>query len=175
MTSNYQVRPALANDKHEIANLMFFERHVHRHLDWKHPTDWLGSSFYWILERNARIMAVLACPQDQKEITWLRLFTHVDHFATEEAWHILWENAKIDLQAYGNIKVSAITLQNWMQSLLKQSGFVNDEQILILSWEGDEAPKPVLPGGIIIRSMIATSNSNSPAALSVNWLVQTCQ
>ena len=153
MTRNYQVRPALAKDKQEIANLMFFEKHVHRHLDWKHPTDWLGSPFYWVLERNARIMAVLACPQDQREIAWIRLFTHVENFAVEEAWGILWENAKIDLEEYGNIQISAITLQNWMQALLKQSGFVNDEQILMLSWEGEKAPAPVLSEGITIRSM----------------------
>jgi len=122
MTSNYQVRPAFAKDKQEISNLMFFEQHVHRHLDWKHPTDWLGSPFYWVLERNARIMAVLACPQDQKGNTWLRLFTHVENFSAEEAWGILWENAKIDLEEQGNIRVSAITLQSWMQTLLKQSG-----------------------------------------------------
>ncbi len=153
MTSNYQVRLALAKDKQEIANLMFFERHVHRHLDWKHPTDWLGSPFYWVLERNTRIMAVLACPKDQREITWLRLFTHVENFSAEEAWGILWENAKLDLKKCGNIQISAITLQSWMQTLLKQSGFVNDEQILMLSWEGEKAPDLVLPEGITIRLM----------------------
>jgi len=153
MTNNYQVRPALAQDQQEIANLMFFERHVHRHLDWKNPTDWLGSPFYWVLERNSRIMAVLACPQDQKEITWLRLFTHTENFSTEEAWGILWKNAKRDLEKYGKIKISAITLQSWMQTLLKESGFTNDEQILIMSWAGEKPPEWTLPKGITIRAM----------------------
>lgn len=156
MTKNYQVRPALAQDQQEIANLIFFERHVHRHLDWKNPIDWLGSPFYWVLERNSRIMAVLACPRDQKEITWLRLFTHTENFSSEEAWEILWENAKRDLEKYGKIKVSAITLQSWMQSLLKESGFTNDEQILMMSWTGEEYPEWILPSGITIRTMTET-------------------
>jgi len=153
MTNNYQVRPALANDRQEIANLMFFEQHVHRHLDWKHPVDWLGSPFYWVLERNAKIMAVLACPQDQKGTTWVRLFTHVEKFSAEDAWQILWENAKLDLEQSGKITVSAITLQHWMQTLLQQSGFVNEEQILMMSWEEAERPEWDLPKGITLRTM----------------------
>ena len=153
MTKNYQVRLALTQDQQEIANLMFFERHVHRHLDWKNPVEWLGSPFYWVLERNSHILAVLACPQDQKEITWLRLFAHTEDVSAKEAWEILWQNAKRDLGKYGKIKVSAITLQNWMQTLLKESGFTNDEQILIMSWTGEKPPKWVLPKGVIIRSM----------------------
>ena len=153
MTNNYQVRPALANDRQEIANLMFFEQHVHRHLDWKHPVDWLGSPFYWVLERNAKIMAVLACPQDQKGTTWVRLFTHVEKFSAEDAWQILWENAKLDLEQSGKITVSAITLQHWMQTLLQQSGFVNEEQILMMSWDEAERPEWDLPKGITLRTM----------------------
>lgn len=154
MTTNYQVRLALAQDQQEIANLMFFERHVHRHLDWKNPTDWLGSPFYWVLERNSRIMAVLACPQEQKETTWLRLFAHTENFSAEKAWEILWENAKRDLGKYGKIKVSAITLQCWMQSLLKESGFINDEKILMMSWTGEKTPERTPLAGITIRTMM---------------------
>ncbi len=153
MAHNYQVRPALISDKQEIANMMFFEQHVHRHLDWKNPTDWLGSPFYWVLERNAYIMAVLACPQGQKESTWLRLFTHTENFALQETWDILWEKAKGDLAKSGSIKVFAITVQDWMQSLLKQSGFVNEEQILTMSWAEEKPPEWSLPEGVTLRKM----------------------
>jgi hypothetical protein len=40
-----QVRPAVPQDQHQIANLMFFESHVQRHLDWRAPLEWLGSPF----------------------------------------------------------------------------------------------------------------------------------
>ena len=153
MTRNYQIRLALADDKQEIANLMFFEERVHRHLDWKNPTDWLGSPFYWVLERNSHIMAALACPQEKSEGAWLRLFTHKENFATQEAWDVLWEKAKGDLEKKGKIKISAITVKGWMQSLLKQSGFINEEQILIMSWEGEKPPVWRQPEGIKLRKM----------------------
>jgi ribosomal protein S18 acetylase RimI-like enzyme len=154
MAQSYRVRPAQKNDKQEIANLMFFERHVHRHLDWQHPTDWLGSPFYWVLERNERIMAVLACPQDQKETTWVRLFTHAENFSAEEAWQILWENAKQDIaQSCNKITIAAITLQEWMQTLLQTSGFKNTERILALEWTGEKHPPRPLPQDVRLRAM----------------------
>ncbi len=153
MIKNYQIRPALVNDKQEIANLMFFEERVHRHLDWKNPTDWLGSPFYWVLERNSHIMAALACPQEKNEGAWLRLFTHKENFTTQEAWDALWEKAKEDLEEKGKTKISAITVKGWMQSLLRQSGFVNEEQIVIMSWEGEKPPSWSQPKGIRLRKM----------------------
>ena len=153
MTNGYQIRPALAQDHQEIANLIFFERHVHRHLDWRHPTDWIGSPFYWVLEKNSRIVAVLACPQDKKDVTWLRLFAHVERIPTLEAWQILWENAKNELAEEGDIKVASISLKGWMKDLLQHSGFVNDEQILMLSWAKEKKPEWSLPKGTMIRTM----------------------
>ena len=57
-----QARLASLEDQRQIANLMYFESHVHRHLDWRTPLDWLGSPYYWVVEENGRLVAVLACP-----------------------------------------------------------------------------------------------------------------
>ena len=153
MSSSFSIRPATKKDHQEIANLMFFERHVHRHLDWRHPTDWLGAPFYWILERNSRMMAVLACPQDQKKITWVRLFAHVGQISEQESWELLWDHAKKEISEQGNIQVAAISLQNWMKALLQENGFSNHEQIIMMAWEDKQTPKPSLPKGITIRKL----------------------
>ncbi len=154
MDQKVHIRPAVENDKQEIANLMFFERHVHRHLDWQHPTDWLGSPFYWVLERNKKIIAVLACPQDQKETTWVRLFTHIENFSAKDAWQILWGNAKQEIKnSCKDITVAAITLQEWMQALLQESGFENKDKILALEWTGEKPPPWSLPKGVRLRIM----------------------
>ncbi len=153
MDNKFQVRPARVQDHQEIANLMFFERYVHRHLDWRHPTDWLGSPFYWVLEKNSRIVAVLACPLDQKGITWIRLFAHADQLSTEEAWAILWEKAKNELTHYGNIEVAVISLKTWVKDLLDENGFTNDDQIVMMVWNDTKAHPWSLPEGINIRMM----------------------
>lgn len=154
MSSALSVRPATEKDHQEIANLMFFERHVHRHLDWRHPTDWLGSPFYWVLERNGRMMAVLACPQDQQKITWIRLFVHVGQITEQESWQILWQHAKNEISQYRKIKVAAISLQSWMKMLLQENGFENKEQIVMMKWDSKAPPSWSLPEGITIRKMV---------------------
>ena len=81
---NFRVRPAVIRDQQQIANLMFFETHVHRHLDWRTPLEWLGSPFYWVVENGSQIIAALACPQDPPGIAWVRLFAHAGHFSLKE-------------------------------------------------------------------------------------------
>lgn len=156
MSSPLTVRPATQKDHQEIANLMFFERHIHRHLDWRHPTDWLGAPFYWVLERNSRIVAVLACPQDQREITWVRLFVHSGLVSEQESWETLWNHAKAEISKYGDIKVAAISLQNWMRALLQESGFKNHEQIVMMAWGAENPDTWTSPEGITIRTMEET-------------------
>ncbi len=153
MNSNFLVRPARVQDHHEIANLMFFERKVHRHLDWRHPTDWLGSPFYWVLEKHGRIVAVLACPMDQKEITWIRLFAHAGQIPSGEAWTTLWQTAKSELGKFGNIKVAAISLKSWVKTLLEAQGFQNDEQIIMMVWKDRKVQEWTLPNKTTIREM----------------------
>lgn len=153
MSFSFTVRRATQKDHQDIANLMFFERHVHRHLDWRHPTDWLGARFYWVLERNSRMLAVLACPQDQQEITWIRLFAHTGQITAQESWEILWEHAKTRISQYGDFKVAAISLQNWMKALLEETGFRNHEQIVMMTWEAETPKNWTLPDGIRIRKM----------------------
>ena len=40
------VRTARPDDRQALANLIHFEVYVHRHLDWRHPLDWLGCQPY---------------------------------------------------------------------------------------------------------------------------------
>lgn len=146
------VRPALLTDHTQIANLMYFEPHVHRHLDWRGPLEWLGTPEYWVLEQNGSIAAALACPADPEGIAWLRLFAHSASLPAEQAWNILWEHARTTLAGSGCM-AAAITTADWFASLLSDSGFIVKQYIVVL--EQDEAPfqhRPI-PAEVSLRSM----------------------
>lgn len=148
-----KVRQAEKQDQHQIANLMFFESHVHRHLDWRAPLDWLGSPNFWVLEENDHIAGVLACPQDLPDVTWIRLFSHINRIPLVNAWDMLWETAQNELSEQGGATVAIIAMQNWMQSLVKKSGFENRQQILMLEWNHEQPPQFSLPADIHLRLM----------------------
>ena len=133
---NTLVRPANLNDYPQVSDLMFFETHLHRHLDWRSPLEWLGAPYYWALEEGKRINAALACPSEIAGIAWIRLFVYAGGWSAENAWNILWSTAKYEIARAGGATVAAIAMRPWFQNLLAANGFVNRQQIVMLEWHG---------------------------------------
>lgn len=148
-----QVRPAVPQDQHQIANLMFFEAHVHRHLDWRAPLEWLGSPFYWVVEDNSRVLAVFACPQDPDGVAWVRLFAHARQLSLEDAWTALWDNAQQDIGQRGGATVALIAMHKWLSDLLVRHGFSHTQDIVMLEWKSPDVPKQISVEGVKIRAM----------------------
>ena len=128
------VRPADLSDHQQLSNLIFFETHLHRHLDWRSPLEWLGAPFYWALEEGKHITAALACPTEAVGMAWIRLFVYSGHWSADHAWNLLWPTAQAEIAQAGGAAVAAIAIQTWFQQLLAGSGFENRQQIVMLEW-----------------------------------------
>ena len=149
-----QVRQATTSDQQKIADLIFFESHVHRHLDWRTPLDWLGSSPYWVVEEGREISAALACPPDPDSIAWIRLFAFAAHLSRHSAWPPLWRAARAELVEQGGGTVAAIATQRWFDQVLIDDHFNLRGHIVMLEWfEGRLGHVPA-PANIHIREMI---------------------
>lgn len=149
---NSLVRPVNLNDHQQLSNLIFFETHIHRHLDWRSPLEWLGAPFYWALEEGRFITAALACPAEVPGIAWVRLFVYAGHRSADYAWTLLWSTAREEIARAGSAIVAAIAMQSWFQQSLASSGFENRQQIVMLEWQN----QPWLASGangIRIRKM----------------------
>jgi ribosomal-protein-alanine N-acetyltransferase len=152
VNTQFAVRAATEIDHSQIANLMYFEPHVHRHLDWRGPLDWLGVPEYWVLEQFGSVAAAMACPPDPEGVAWLRLFAHSSALPLAEAWDTLWQNAKTALQGRG-LTVSAITVNDWLSTLLSDSGFDSKQQIVVLEYNSHSFQQRQIPDGVIFRRM----------------------
>ncbi len=153
LKAGQRIRPAVHTDYQQISDLIFFEGHVHRHLDWRTPLEWLGYSPYWVLEEDGRVVAALACPPDPEAIAWLRLFVHASHLSGLEAWSPLWTAACSELTQHGRVIVAAIAMERWMDSLLIESGFALAHHIVLLEWNDQPVTRYSIPAGFSIRSM----------------------
>jgi ribosomal-protein-alanine N-acetyltransferase len=131
---NTLVRPAGLNDHQQLSNLVFFETHLHRHLDWRSPLEWLGAPFYWALDEGNRIAAALACPTEARGIAWIRLFVYAGNWLAENAWSVLWSAARNDIAGAGGATVAAIAMHSWFRNLLSASGFEVHQSIVMLEW-----------------------------------------
>jgi len=149
------IRAAHPSDEPRLANLLYFESYVHRHLDWRTPIDWLGAPEYWVAEQGGLISAALACPPDPKNIAWIRLFVRSSSIPGEEAWRILWDTARESMAGRYEVTVAAIVLHDWFQKLLQTSGFVEHQHIVLLEHNSGSYHDQPTPPGVIIRPMRA--------------------
>ncbi len=150
-----QVRPAVLADQQQIANLMYVAGHIHRHLDWRSPLEWLGSPHYWVLEDHGQIQAALACPQDPPGIAWVRLFACISPLSGPEAWAPLWEAARTEIAAAGGAIVAVIAIQGWIQEILYENGFELHQNITLLEWNDRPFSPYEIPYPFYIRRMQA--------------------
>jgi [ribosomal protein S18]-alanine N-acetyltransferase len=149
------VRTAELSDHQQLSNLIFFETHLHRHLDWRSPLEWLGAPYYWALEEGKQITAALACPTEVDGIAWVRLFVHTGHWTPENAWDLLWGTARQTIMHTGRATVAAIAMQPWFQKILADSNFENRQQIVMLEWRYQPWTSSKVDG-VRIRKMIET-------------------
>lgn len=147
------IRAAQPSDESRLANLLYFESYVHRHLDWRTPIDWLGVPEYWVAEQAGLITAALACPPDPENVAWIRLFVRSSSVPGDDAWRILWETARQSLAGRYGLTVAAIVLHDWFQKLLQASGFVEHQQIVLLEHTSGSFHEQPGPAGVIIRQM----------------------
>jgi ribosomal-protein-alanine N-acetyltransferase len=148
-----RIRPATPSDQQKIADLIFFESRVHRHLDWRTPLDWLGFSPYWIFEEGRQITGALACPPDPDSIAWIRLFAYASHLSRHAAWPPLWEAARNQLAEQGGATVAAIATQRWFDEILAEDHFDLTEHIVLLEWQAGPSEPSMLPSEVSLRKM----------------------
>lgn len=169
----YVIRDAIEGDRHQLANLIHFQACVHRHLDWRSPLEWLGSHPYLILERNQRLEGVLACPPDSPETAWLRLFAVDSHVDAQEAWQVLWPAAQQTLAAQPGLRACALALQPWLAVLLRDSGFMHTNDVIMMIWDagsllGLPRPKPCRLRGMLLEDLDAVHQIDQ-RAFSPEW------
>ena len=140
-------RSAIEEDRSRLANLLHFETHVHRHLDWRRPLDWLGHDPYLVLESGGRLLAALVCPPDPPGVAWIRLFAATSRFDPQEAWENLWPRALSQLSALSVQHAAAIPLQPWFRDNLANSQFIHTHNVVLLEWrpEGSSIPSKTGP------------------------------
>jgi len=147
------VRKAAKADKLEIANLIHFETHVHRHLGWRMPLDWLGTQPYYALEKDGRVIASLACPEDPQSVAWIRLFCVANRrIAAQDAWQQLWPKVLNDYKNHPVI-FTAMPLNTWFERILLESGFEPAHHVEMLVWNPPLVYHPGKRDTIHIRKM----------------------
>lgn len=149
------VRSAQAKDRPQLTNILHFETYVHRHLDWRPPLDWLGHAPFLVLENSGKLTAAMACPPDPPGVAWIRLFVTANSTTSAHAWEMFWPQVQSFFSTYGDTHLAAIPLQNWFELLLKNQGFTQTHDVIMLICENAQVDIPSPSIAASIRPMKA--------------------
>jgi ribosomal protein S18 acetylase RimI-like enzyme len=151
--SQLTIRPAKELDHSRLVNLIHFETHVHRHLDWLAPLDWIDQSPFIVAEQDGHIEGVLACPQDPPGVAWVRLFGVSGDKDPLKLWQALWPEVLAHLQHDGDPTIAVLPLQEWFIDMLLQEGFLPTTRVVFLMWANEHKLPELKTPAIIIRPM----------------------
>ena len=130
------IRKADPTDESALIQLLQKKSFIHRHLGWESPLAWLDNDPFYVLEAKQGIVAALACPPDEDQITWLRLFAVRPGFQVEEAWNSLWPAAISWMEEnYPGVLINSLVMNRKMDKILEKSGFKEVYQVVVLVWD----------------------------------------
>lgn len=146
------IRSITKDDIRSINQLVQFGAHVHRHLDWRQPSEWIGQKPFLVAEWNYQLLAALACPPDTGNVAWIRLFAVNSMVNVEDSWKALWDVVKENL-ATMNTKVAVLGFHEWFKDILDAGGFESKESVILLQWDHGSLPPKPKQSEVTIRRM----------------------
>lgn len=148
------IRPVEEKDRTQIASLTHFSPNVHRHLDWRSPTDWIGHPPYLTLDHDGKLLAALSCAPDLPEIAWIRVFVCTSAYSYQQAWDQLWPQSAAFLRNISVRQLAAIPIQKWFRILLETAGFERLHDIVTLAWDYKGEPTRSETNPVTVREMV---------------------
>jgi ribosomal protein S18 acetylase RimI-like enzyme len=148
------IRPAVVADIGRLSGFLSYQSYIHRHLDWRSATEWLGWQPFFVVEDTGEILATLACPADPEHINWIRLFAVGRGVSLHRAWDVLLGKVMEQYSPQNGDRLVALAMSDWFEDLLITSGFITRQSIVVLNWDF-QSPAPIpAPPGLVIRSMV---------------------
>ena len=131
------VRAAVESDTSAINRFLQQRITIHRHLDWRKPTKWIGRSpFLLYFSSDNLIEAILNCVPEPQDTYWIRLFTYKNPFYKAFYWNALF-NAVLEIitDQSENPTIASLAYQNWMKNLLEMEGWVEKQKVIQFKWD----------------------------------------
>lgn len=151
------VRAAVKSDISIINKFLEQRVTIHRHLDWRQPTEWLGRSpFLLYLSSDNSIEAILNCTPESQDIYWIRLFAYKNRFRKVAYWETLFtEGLKIITDQSDNPTIASLAYQKWMKDLLEMEGWTEKQRVIQFKWDNRRKAEVfnLISGSSAIRQM----------------------
>ncbi|MDY6872698.1 MAG: GNAT family N-acetyltransferase [Chloroflexota bacterium] len=126
---------------------------THRHLDWFSSLEWVGRQPYLVSLEDGLIQAALCATPENKDSAWVRLYGVSKRLEEAGPWRQMLPMAVARLREMKVKQLAALALHPWFETLLVNSNFTNQQNIVVLEWQGQLPPKFRRNPDIEIRTM----------------------
>lgn len=139
---NQTIRPATWRDYPDISEFLKDNIKLHRHLDWRSPSDWLEYQPFFIRYEKGILDAFLACIAEAEGIFWIRLFGSRDSLDPADAWLSLFPSILEYIKRNSAIRsITALPYQGWFLEILLKCGWKKINEIVQLRMKARFADK----------------------------------
>lgn len=135
-----------------MLDIIFQNQRVHIHLDWHDTELWLDSydmpiKLAW---EGERLVGVMASSTPLNNACWLRLIAVEDGAVVLDVLRLLWLHLTADLRQFDIHTVAVLVVNDWLNPVAPNLGFIYEEDIVTLRREGRYIPR-VRPNNYEIR------------------------
>ena len=136
MEISSHIRRAERGDEKIINDFLSSRIFLHRHLDWRSPTEWLGSHPYLILFDHAqKIQAVINCAPEPLDHFWIRLYACKKSSNPVNNWQQIFPYAENNANRQSkNPMFITLAYQDWWKDLLEIEGWEKIQEVVQLEW-----------------------------------------
>lgn len=137
----------------QLAGFLNQNIQTHRHLDWFSSLDWIGYHPYLVEFKDDQIQAALCTAPENTDSAWVRLYAASKELDASAPWKRLLPQAISQLQSTGVKTLATLAIHPWFETLVKNSGFSNRQNIVVMEWQGTFPKRKKINQDIIIRPM----------------------
>ena len=141
------------NNVKAINDFLKKQNRTHAHLDWRSPVEWLRKSPSRIIHEDGNVIGVLSMPSDSPHLHWIRFFSILKDVNYQSIWNQLFNSILETYPFTSTDLLSALCYQNWMETLLKTTGWEIAQKVIVLLWQGSLPPKEIKQKNLNIRRM----------------------
>lgn len=148
-----QARPASAVDQKAALDFLNGSQLEFRHLDWLPAADYLERPGAFVLLNEQGIHAMLSVAPENPQAAWLRFFVSLRDGRHKECFAALLKPAFAWLAEEGIPSLFSLGMTAWMDALLENNGFSEDNRLVTLQRSVGGLPAFFPVEGLITRQM----------------------
>jgi ribosomal protein S18 acetylase RimI-like enzyme len=129
------IRSSEPSDQESLNTFFSSQEIYHRHFDWLSAADWLGCEPFYILERDGKIIAAIACPEDPDNIAWIRFYYVSPSYRTSEIFKLMIDHiVEFYHKRSRNVTLVSLSTTHWFTSFLESANFKCRQHVVVLEW-----------------------------------------